>query len=323
MDTSRGFDCIYVSPSSGVHDSRWLAALISLGYTPRHFSRAAYSGHEEFITQIIEAARSDIPVIAGPLDIAQHLCESIPTVIFLSWGFDLPNAAPDTDLSRFTAVIVDSRANEDIARRFGAVQTVFIPWGITLCALRSDSRVADLTDYGVAADEKVVLSLRAHEELYRVADIIEAFAQKPRSARLVIGNDGSLTEQLRQLAGELGVDAVFVPPVAESGIPALLRRASVYVTASRIDGTSVTLLQAMACGVPIVASANAGNIEWIEDSVTGFLFPIADIAALNASLDQALDHGTTVTQAAIDEVAQRADWQRNITRLTPVLTKPQ
>ena len=319
MDVSPGFDCIYVSPSTGVHDVRWLSALTSLGHTPHHVPRDAFPEDEDFIAHIAHAASSGIPVIAGPLEIAKMLNASTDNLISLSWGFDLQEAAPNTDLSSFHAVIVDSHANEQIAQGFGATRTVLIPWGIDLTAIESDTRVADLKPYGVSADETVVLSLRAHEELYRVADIIEAFARVPLQARLVIGNTGSLTPHLQQLASDLGVDAVFLPPVDESDVPALLRRAGVYVTASRVDGTSVTLLQAMACGTPIVASTNPGNIEWIEDGVTGFLFPIADVDALDAAIGRALKSDPALLQAARSRVEESANWERNIHALQPIL----
>lgn len=322
MDASRGFDCIYVSPSTGVHDVRWVSSLTSLGHTPRHIPRDSFPSDDEFIDQVATAASGGVSVITGPLDVALMLQESVEALIFLSWGFDLQEAAPDTDLSGFRGVIVDSHANEDIAQSFGAQRTALIPWGIDLASITSDHRVADLTEFGVSADEKVVLSLRAHEEIYRVGDIIEAFAQVPIDARLVIGNSGSLTPELRQLASKLEVDAVFLPPVAESDVPALLRRANVYVTASRVDGTSVTLLQAMACGVPVVASANVGNLEWIEDGSTGFLFPIADVDALGSAMHRGIDEGPRVTRAAQELVAQRADWRQNIRKLNALLTTP-
>jgi len=165
----------------------------------------------------------------------------------------------------------------------------------------------------------VVISLRAHEPRYRVADIIEAFARRPRAARLVIGNSGSITPELRQLTQELNIDAVFLPAVSEEKVPSLLRRADTYVTASEVDGTSVTLLQAMACNVPVVASANAGNVDWVDDGITGFLFPIADIDALDDAINRALDQHHDVTVAARRSVEESADWQRNIHALQPLL----
>lgn len=298
-----------------------MIALRNLGFLPTHLARDHYRSESDFLDAVRGAAHGNIPVIAGPLDIALSLGGVSERLVLLSWGFDLQEASPDLNLSDFFAVIVDSSANEQIARQSGAKRLVNIPWGVDLAALDGTPGVADLSAYGINADERVVLSLRAHEPRYRVSDILEAFARRPREARLVIGNSGSLTQLLQQQARELGIDAVFLPPVDETQVPALLRSASTYVTASEVDGTSVTLLQAMACGVPIAASANAGNVQWIEDGVTGFLFPIADIDAIDAAIEKALKDDPSIPKAARSRVEESANWQRNIHSLRPVLAQ--
>lgn len=321
MDNPPEQICAYVSNGSGVHDERWIIALRNLGYLPTHLARADYRNESGFLDAVRGVAQNQIPMIAGPLDLALSLGGVSEQLVLLSWGFDLQEASPDLDLSSFFAVIVDSSANEQIAQQLGAQRIVNIPWGIDLAAIDGTTAVADLSMYGINADDRVVLSLRAHEPRYRVSDILDAFARRPREARLVIGNSGSLTQVLDQQARELGIDAVFLPPVEETQVPALLRRASAYVTASEVDGTSVTLLQAMACGVPVAASANAGNVEWIDDGGTGFLFPIADIDAIDAAIEKALSADPSIPKAARSRVEELANWQRNIHSLRPLLTK--
>jgi len=296
-----------------------MAALQSLGQHPVHVPRDHYSNESDFRTSIDELTDHRIPVIAGPLDLALSLTGTVERLVLLSWGFDLQEAPPDLNLETFHAVIVDSSANEGIARVAGARRIIKLPWGVDLRAIDSSTPIADLSDYGLDPNERVVISLRAHEPRYRVADIIEAFARRPRAARLVIGNSGSITPELRQLAQELNTDAVFLPAVSEEQVPSLLRRADCYVTASEVDGTSVTLLQAMACKVPVVASANAGNVDWVDDGLTGFMFPIADIDALDDAIKRALDPHHEVTGAARRRVEESADWQRNIHALQPIL----
>jgi len=296
-----------------------MAALRSLGQHPVHVPRDHYSNESDFRRALEGLGAQRIPVIAGPLDLALSLTGAVERLVLLSWGFDLQEAPPDLNLESLHAVIVDSSANEDIAREAGARRIIKLPWGVDLRAIDSSTTMADLSDYGIDPTERVVLSLRAHEPRYRVADIIEAFAHRPRAARLVIGNSGSITPELRQLAKELNIDAVFLPAVGEEQVPPLLRRADSYVTASEVDGTSVTLLQAMACNVPVVASANAGNVDWVDDGVTGFLFPIADIDALDDAINRALDPHQEMTGAARRRVEESADWQRNIHALQPLL----
>lgn len=313
--------CLYASQTRGVHDARWIQALRSIGLDIIDTARVDFISDAAFEKYVAsEASRVEI-VVAGPLDMAQRIAQHTDSMILLSWGFDLQDAdESQLDLQRFIAVIVDSTANLKIAQEHGARNIVLVPWGVDLDEINSRADAADLSSFGIVPSDRVVLSLRAHEELYRVADIIEAFATIKTDARLVVGNAGSRTEQLQDQARRLGVDATFIPPVAEDRVPALLRRSSVYVTASRVDGSSVTLLQAMACGVPVVASANPGNADWVADGNTGFVFPVGDTAALAHAIQRALDHGDSVTEAALAQIRKRADWKRNIRHLKEFLT---
>ena len=306
---------VLVAEHGGAHVDRWRTALLNLGFNINCVLKDRCVSNLEFLDAIDSSEESQI-VICGPLALAQTLVPDCNPLLLLSWGFDLQDAEEgELFLADFAAVIVDSTANQRIAKEHGARKVVLIPWGVDLEELHHHTEVADLSRFGVAATERVVLSLRAHEEMYRVSDIIEAFALTEIDARLVVGNTGSLTTQLQELALELGVDATFIPAVSEDRVPSLLRRASVYVTASRVDGTSVTLLQAMACGVPVVASANAGNADWVEDGVTGFVFPVGDTRALSHAIERALREGDNVISAAREQVHERADWRHNIEQL--------
>ena len=313
--------CLYASLTRGVHDARWIQALRSIGLDVVDTARVDFTSDAAFEKYVAFQASHAAFVIAGPLDTAQRIAQQADSVILLSWGFDLQEADEShLDLQRFVAVIVDSTANLKIAEARGARNIMLVPWGVDLAELNAATDAADLAPFGIARSERVVLSLRAHEELYRVADIIEAFAMIETDARLVVGNTGSLTAQLQDQARQLGVDATFIPAVTEDRVPALLRRSSVYVTASRVDGSSVTLLQAMACGVPVVASANAGNADWVANGITGFMFPVGDSADLAHAIQRALNGGDSVTEAALAQIRERADWKRNIRQLEEFLT---
>ena len=108
----------------------------------------------------------------------------------------------------------------------------------------------------------------------------------------------------------------FLGSVPEHDLVPLLGRAACYVTASEVDGTSVTLLQAMACGTPVIASDTPGTLGWIDDGTTGFTFPTGDIDALAVLIDQ-VNHRypTEVVQRARGLVEREADWHANLTRL--------
>jgi glycosyltransferase involved in cell wall biosynthesis len=73
-------------------------------------------------------------------------------------------------------------------------------------------------------------------------------------------------------------------------VPALLSRASLFVLPSLSEGISLTILEAMACGLPVVATNVGGNPEVIEADRTGLLVPAGDPAALAQGILRLVAH---------------------------------
>lgn len=313
-------DCVYVTRGWGVHDDRWTAALRTLGHHPNVLSLGRDADEAGLRSAVEHAAHGGLPVLAGPLNAVTHLLAGLSApLVGLSWGFDLHEleAAGETAwLQRLDGLIVDSDATRAIAQRAGVPTDgiTFLPWGIEL---------RDFTLEGPTApvDGRVVLSLRAHEELYRVGDIVEAFAcvaEVVTDATLVIGHSGSLTPTLSARVADLGLaDRVhFIGTIDEVSLAPLLRSAACYVAASSVDGTSVTLLQAMACGAPVVASDTPGNLGWVEPGVTGRIFATGDVPGLATAIIEALSDPDDASLARARALVEaNADWSKNIARL--------
>lgn len=120
-----------------------------------------------------------------------------------------------------------------------------------------------------------------------IATLLQAVALVIREApdfRLSIAGDGPAASELRQLADQLGLvnHLRFLGLVRD--VPALMRQASSYVLSSISEGVSLTLLEAMACGLPIVATRVGGTPEVIADGINGLLAPPRDPAALASAL---------------------------------------
>jgi glycosyltransferase involved in cell wall biosynthesis len=116
-----------------------------------------------------------------------------------------------------------------------------------------------------------------HATLLRAASL--ALRADP-GFRLEIAGDGPCHEDLKRLANELELgDCVrFLGRVDD--VPALLARASMLVLSSTMEGISLTLLEAMARGLPVVATCVGGNPEVVIDGETGLLVPAGSPAAL-------------------------------------------
>lgn len=324
--------CVYVTSGWGVHDQRWVAALVDQGFQPT-IIRFGIDVHDAdaLSTAVTNAATSNIPVLAGPLDtITKSLIGIEAPLIGLSWGFDLHDMTDPQWLTDLDGIIVDSSATAELAQAAGLNpnRITYLPWGVDLELFQAEGPAQEFADFNIPVDARIVLSLRAHEPRYRVADILDGFAQACESMadiHLVIGHTGSLTKDLRSHAYDLGISerTHFIGSVPEDHIPALLRGADVYVSASEVDGTSVTMLQAMACGAPVVLSNTAGNRAWVEPGTTGSLFNTADPADLAKQLQHLLstdaDQRDAMTKRARALVFQQADWNKNVARLQSAL----
>lgn len=332
-------DVVYVTAAWGIHDERWVAGLLELGFTPHVISLARDAADVvELRDLVLAAAAPGLPVLAGPLDTVTRNLVGLPiALVGLSWGYDLMAMDPQASawLGELDGLIVDSSANRDLAAAAGlaAERITFLPWGVDLSAFPFHAPWIDAFMLGVPPHAHLVLSLRAHEPLYRVGDVLAAFAlvrRRPDAHEdfpdpfLIIGHTGSLTDGLRRQAAELGIaDRVrFLGSVPEADLVPLLGRAACYVTAAETDGTSVTLLQAMACGTPVIASRTPGNLGWITDGDTGYTFDTGDIDGLAAVIDRVIHaYPLEVVQRARQRVEREADWHRNLPRLRDALVR--
>ena len=131
--------------------------------------------------------------------------------------------------------------------------------------------------------------------------------------RLQIVGDGAERPALEQLVHELNLSGCVELLGERSDIPELLAGAGFFVSSSRTEGVSLTLLEAMAVGLPILATTVGGNPEVVVDGVTGRLVPAADPQALAAGMIDMCKHATEwPTQGAMgrQRVADHFDIRR-------------
>jgi sugar transferase (PEP-CTERM/EpsH1 system associated) len=98
--------------------------------------------------------------------------------------------------------------------------------------------------------------------------------------RLALVGDGPLAGELRALVAGLGIVNQTWLAGARDDVPQLLASFDMFVLPSLSEGISNTILEAMACGVPVLATAVGGNIELVHDGQDGRLFQPGDVAGL-------------------------------------------
>lgn len=135
--------------------------------------------------------------------------------------------------------------------------------------------------------------------------LIRAFAAVLRShpewrgrVRLAVIGDGALRAELEGLIREQAIAADCVMAGSRDDIPDLMREMDLFVLPSLAEGISNTILEAMATGLPVIATRVGGNPELVSDGLTGRLVGAADpgaladaIAAYVAEPDKARSHG--------------------------------
>lgn len=117
-------------------------------------------------------------------------------------------------------------------------------------------------------------------------DVLKRFPE----TKIVFGGDGEV-EKNKALAKELGIEnrCEFHGWVSGSDREALFERAAVYCLPSKNEGLPMSLLEAMARGIPAVATPVGGIPQVIDDGVNGMLVPVGDCCALATALCEALD----------------------------------
>lgn len=129
-----------------------------------------------------------------------------------------------------------------------------------------------------------VARLSPEKDVANFVRAVAILAREAPSIRAEVAGGGACLDELVALADELGVaDRVaFLGEVRD--VPAVLERASAFVLPSKAEGIPLTLLEAMARGLPVVATRVGGVPEVVVEAETGYVVPPSDPAALAAAM---------------------------------------
>jgi len=132
---------------------------------------------------------------------------------------------------------------------------------------------------GIPEDTFVLLYAAEFSERKSQHVLIRAMKALPENAVLVLCGSGATWTECRTLAGELGVENRILFPGHVSDMPAWYRMADVCVSASRSEGLPFNIMEAMYCGLPVVASRVKGHVDLIEDGESGLLYEYSNVDA--------------------------------------------
>jgi glycosyltransferase involved in cell wall biosynthesis len=139
----------------------------------------------------------------------------------------------------------------------------------------------------------------------------------------VIAGDGPERERLERQANELkmGSSIRFLGWVRHEEMADLLLNAEIYVSTSLEDGTSVSLLEAMASGAFPIVTDIPSNREWIKDGENGFLIPVQDERKLADRIIEAIRNPELMEKTRDrnrEMIKERAYWERNVRKVVEI-----
>jgi len=239
-----------------------------------------------------------------------------------AWGSDLllandpvRRARSRWVLRRADLVLCDAEMLAQAAREAGAwpARVHAIPWGVELERFRP----------AASRESGLILSTRSHEPVYDLETAIAGLAlvlASREDRHVVFTGDGLLRPSLERLAAEkLPAGRFrFTGRLDGEELAGWYGRAEIYLSASRSDSTSQSLLEAMAAEAVPVVSDIAGNREWVSDGEGARLFRAGDPESLADALTAALSDELwrARTRARNREVVvARGDWTRNLGRI--------
>lgn len=281
------------------------------------------------LRRVIRNIKPDL-IHAGPVQNCAFLTALIGfhPLLTMSWGYDLVMDADKSSwmrwvtrytLKRSDFFVSDANVSWDKAVAFGmnSERTVIFPWG---------TDIEHFTPKNLQPAEPSTFNLfcsRTWEEIYGVDVLAKAFVKVASVypyVNLILLGGGSQANKIRQILmkGDVMDRVHFGGQVTQKDLPRWYHMADLYISPSHVDGSSVTLMEALASGLPCLVSDIPGNREWIEEGVNGWLFRDGDANDLAEKILFAIKNREALTQiseAARRTAEQKADWKRNFGKL--------
>jgi len=289
------------------------------------------------LKKIIDTVKPDL-IHAGPIQDGAFLAAKtgFSPLMSMSWGFDLlKDAERNAWMRRLTKyalkhsqiLFVDCQtvAKKAQSLGYGSGQLFQMPWGVDVnwfSPAQAKEPGRKLRESLGWQDKFVLLGLRAWEPNYGVNVLAKAFvraAQAEPKLRLILLNQGSQEKEIRSILAEGKISSLvyFGGRVQREDLPKFNGAADLYISPSHVDGSSVSLLEAMACGTPCLVSDIPSNLEWIEQGVNGLVFQDGSVESLVSAIIGAVQSSKLqdFAEKSHNLIIQKADWDKNFAKL--------
>ena len=281
--------------------------------------------------RLIKEIKPDL-VHAGPIQTCAFIAvlAGARPLLTMSWGFDLMDDVHKNKwwewvthyvLRRTDFFTSDANVTKDKAVAYGMnpEKTIVFPWGVDLEHFAKKEERSE-------KEGSVLFCNRSWETRYGVDVLARAFVKVARQrddVRLLLLSGGSQGANIRKILQGGGVEeyVTFGGQISQTDLPRWYHMADLYISPSHVDGSSVSLMEALACGLPCLVSDIPANKEWVFENENGWLFRDGDADHLAEKILAAMNQREKLPEigaAARRSAEMRADWKKNAETLINV-----
>jgi glycosyltransferase involved in cell wall biosynthesis len=342
LQTATRLDSARFQPSAVIGGTGWLAEQLQESGLPPRIVSAKGSFNARYLSTLLRLARqhrSDVIVahlygssvyasLAGTL-------LSIPVVSILHGQIDVSQAERFSSLKAAIirrasrkVIFVSQRLLDELAPRLRltAAQCAVIPNGVDTEVFRPHRDRSIRAELGISDDTTLIGAIgnvrtpKAYDVLLRAA---QALVDRSRRFHLVIAGDcaNALGRELEQLKRNLGLDRHVTFLGLRSDVVRILNNLDAFVLSSQTEGFSIACIEAMACGVPVVATRSGGP-EQILDGEAGLLVPTGNPESLALAIERIISSkelAAGLTARAMERVRERYSLATMLSRYEALL----
>jgi N-acetyl-alpha-D-glucosaminyl L-malate synthase BshA len=243
----------------------------------------------------------------------------VPRIITTLHGTDVTILGSDPSYRETVAFCIDqsdavtavsASLRDDTKRQMPVASDIVVIPNFLDCGFHRRAPNPDLRQQLCPRDEKLVTHISNLRPVKQIDAVVRVFARirERVPSRLLIVGEGPDLSRAEQLIDELGI-AAHVELIGEAqDVIGFLSVSDLFVLPSLQESFGLSALEAMACGVPVVASNVGGLPEVVVDGVTGFLHPPTDIERMAASAIEILS--SPALHARMAEACQRLAMER-------------
>jgi len=321
-NVTKPIDPEFIMRGCRVHD-------LSLSRSP--FTKANCRGYKQ-LKKTIQEGQYDVihthtPIASALVRVACRRNKDIK-VIYTAHGFHFYKGASwlnwlfyypvEKWLSRYTDVLItiNKEDYERAKRSFKAGRIEYVP-GVGVDVEKYGSVVVDRKakrkELGLAEDDFVLVSTGELNDNKNHKTVIQAVHRLNNpSVKYLICGEGPLKNELLNLVQELGLEHQVMLLGYRTDIIEINHIADVFVFPSFREGLSVALMEAMACGLPVVCSDIRGNRDLIEDGKGGFLVEPKDVAGFAQSIKSLSENSALSKRMGQHNVVRVRDFDTSI-----------